>query len=202
MAWSPRKLDFLPQVYKFRCGVQARIRSARKDEDSMLFEMMKDAMEKGEGFGTNEHPTLTEFRGKLLMKCVLCVIEEETTGKIIGYFLISPSRLKRSQAETALTAGCSVIISREFRGRKLMVEFTRLLLGISKDLGYRHAVYNTVSGNIFRDCPGMSLVGTLPKAVYFAKSGWMDIVFLNIDICRDAQTFKEMVEENKLINGL
>ena len=171
----------------------------RKDEDVVLYEMMKDAMEQGEGYGISEYPTLASFRGKCLLQNDICfVVEEEITGEIIAYQIIFKASMVRSrQVSYARTLR---MVSKKFRRKRFGAEVLIMAFGISRDLGYQYGLNSTTIGNdgavTHTQQLGIHFVGTLQKGAYFAGQGWVDMAITAFDLCRNFKSFKQLVQEN------
>ena len=194
------QLDFLPQSYVFRCGIRAIIRNMRKEEDVILYGMLKKAMELGEGYAINEYPTLAAFRGALILHSTCCVYEEEDSGKIIAFSVVCDSWFVRSRASR--TAENDLFVSKEFRSKGVGKEITFLDMGISKDRGYQRAVNDMAIGNdtminANRSHVATYIVGTIHKGAYFEGQGWVDILVTACDIDQSVRSFKELIDENK-----
>ena len=200
MAAELPQLDFLPQRYVFRCGIRVLIRNMRKEEDVILYEMMKEAMELGEGYAFNEFPTLATFRGALILRGMCCVYEEEDSGKIIAFSAVCDSWFVRSRASRTVEA--DLFVSKEFRSKGVGKEITFLDMGISKDRGYQRvvndtAIDNDIMLNLNRSLSATFIVGTIHKGAYFEGQGWVDILVSACDIDKSVRSFKELIDENK-----
>ena len=201
-AATPRQLEFLPQKYVFKNGVRAIVRNMRTDEDVILYEMMKEAMEAGDGYGISEYPTLSVFRGTRLMNDVCGVVEEQDTGRIMGCFITRGESLFARHGRPGI-ARSMVLMSKKFRGKGIGEEITALELGISRDIGNTHILNNTTIGNdkmmkIISNTPGLAVIGTIQKALYFEGKGWVDIMIGALDLVKYGKSFAQLIEENKI----
>jgi hypothetical protein len=75
-------VEFLPQRFVFESGIAVVVRSARKDEDRILYDIMRSAADAGIGYGVDEFPTFDYFRLKVLLEHVCIVFEDELNGKV------------------------------------------------------------------------------------------------------------------------
>lgn len=75
-------ISFLPQRYVFEIGLAVIVRTAEKEEDRSIFEMMVATAEAGLGYGVDEFPTLNHFRLSMLLEHRCIVFENESNGEV------------------------------------------------------------------------------------------------------------------------
>lgn len=99
-------IDFLPRDLWFsKSDLTVRIRSARKSDDRLLFQMIDDVSRTGSGIALNDVPNLAFFRREVMLDGYTVVFEDVSNlnggsgdGKVIGWSQWCDSWITRSPA--------------------------------------------------------------------------------------------------------
>jgi hypothetical protein len=102
-------ISFLPQEYYFAdANLVITVRNINKHEDRILFDLINETVERGEGIAIHGLPNLASFRKSMLFEGPCIVFEDSSKGVVIGFVCICPlslmrsSQLKRLETTTVL----------------------------------------------------------------------------------------------------
>ena len=158
-----QSMPFLPVKYTFkRAGLKTIWRNIRREDAPIIFEMIHHAAEHGIGYSMEEHPTFHSFYHWHFKDQYGMIVEEEGTGKIIGYNGFSGYWPYRTQNPDVLEG--SIIIDPEFRGKGVSQEIGTLSDHMYAELGYKGILSDTALINVpmheSQDRLGYRRVGT------------------------------------------
>jgi len=193
------QIPFLPQSYTFRSGIRVILRNMRKEDDEIMFSIINESAERGEGFGISEYPSLDCFRMHFLTSCYSVVIEEADTGAIVGFTLLSSSWYTRA-GDAREHHGGDFVLNRAFRGKGIASEMMHIEMGIARELGFTRSVHDRFISNApmaaaVRHVFESTMIGVLPNAGYVNNQGWEDIVIMSTHF-PNALTLTEFVKDN------
>lgn len=195
------QVPFLPLAFTFNCGVKAIFRNLKKAEDHLTYSMVQDSMRLGLGHARNEYPSFEHFRKYLLAENYCVVLEEEQTGKLIGFVTICTSWYLRGvggQYES------HVVLHSEFRGKGIASELVVLEMGIAKELGYERCIHDAFLSNMrmlgASKHAGGVVIGIIPHAGYVEGVGW-DSLAVSCFHFPFAKSFTELVKENVAVSA-
>jgi len=197
------QIPFLPQSYTFRSGIRVILRNMRKEEDEIMFSILNESAERGEGFGISEFPSLDYFRMHFLADCYSVILEDVDTGAIIGFTLLSSSWYTRIGSAGEYYGG-NLVLSKQFRGKRIGAELLPIEHGIARELGFTRSVHDRFISNeamaaAIRHGGAMgilnTIIGFLPNAGYVKNVGWEDVV-MECSHFPTKPTLTELVKEN------
>ena len=148
------------------------LRTANTSEYKIIYDMLVDAANAGDGFGIDEYPTFALFNSHFLNSSTLLAVVRE--GDIIGAAVVGPSNLCRGDKPEV--ASVYIYLLHSFRGKGLGREMSDIIYKTLKDLGWKGILTQVlVTGNYpfqFLEKLGYISVGFLPYSAYVKGLGW------------------------------
>jgi len=164
-------------------GTPITVRCMRHVDVELFFNALKSVAESGLGYGQDELPNMHVFLRDYVNGFRNFVVEHAQTGEIVGYFNVGAPSIYARSAHPVILDGGNMVFTPKYRRRNFFAEFANFVQGSlldrfgSKVQGY----YNDVA--VVNLPMILSIVkvnyipsGILPRAIYFQKHGWVDLV--------------------------
>ena len=187
----------LPRTYHFKNGIAAILRWIKPEEYRPIFDMFTAAMKAGAGYTEDEYLTYDKFVNFQINDRYVIVVEEESTGKLLGY--VCGGTHARIKGEMPTICDCSVVFDPRFRGLGIGNELTILFPALMKYLGYEWLMADTAIVNRpmrqLENKFGWITLGVYPMGMLMAGVGWCDYVFSIKDL-NTIPTFTDLVRKS------
>ena len=206
-------IPYLPVNHRLPIsGIEIIVRCLRRDEIRLFYDVRKIVVRSNAGYGYDELPTF-EYFVKYYLDNFCNVVYEMTPiprkstsstdddghHRIIAFSNFGASQFARDSCSVH-SAG-NLIVLPEHRGKGLAAELMTVHIGLGVDMGYPAMMSETAATNaaVLRTMPALGniVAGTVPKAIFFADQGWVDLVMLYVPPGRTAP-FKQQLLSAKM----
>lgn len=161
-------------------GTQFLLRNMRRQDDEAMFQMVRDAMDEGDGFSVYEFPSLDCFRVVSLANSYTLIIEQQDSREIVGFQLYQDAVQYRRSTRRRICES-TILLKKRIRGTGLGGGLQSVLSEIGRNLGYECELRMTFVNNsralgISRRS-AVRFLGVFPRGGYLKDIGWTDLVY-------------------------
>lgn len=187
-------VSILPITATTKQGLKFTFRNARLKDDEIMYKILSNAANDGDGFGIDELPTLDCFRMIYLAGNAAVIIEDEATKAIVGVMIFLKSLGGRRA--TGSIVDTAVILCAEHRHSGLTYLAYAVAAIVKRSVGFKRELGITFASNKAAIKAskkfGLQTIGTFPKGAILRGHGWVDLVY----------SFKSLNDEVGLISKL
>lgn len=175
-------------------GTQFLLRNMRRQDDEAMFQMVRDAMDEGDGFSVHEVPSLDCFRVAFLSKSFTLIIEQQHSKEIVGFLLYQDAvQYRRSRRRRICES--TILLKKRIRGIGFGSGLQGVFSEIGRSLGYECELRMTLVNNsralgTWR-WSGVRFLGVFPRGGYLKDIGWTDLVYGLNDLTEKTRSHDE-----------
>jgi len=155
----------------------------RHDDVELFFNALKSVAESGFGYGQDELPNMHVFLTDYINGFRNFVVEHAQTGEIVGYFNVGAPSIYARSAHPVILDGGNALIAPKYQRRNFYVEFADLIGPMLVNI-FGSKIHGLQADTAVVSLPtNLSITkinyvpnGILPRAIYFKKHGWVDLV--------------------------
>lgn len=173
-------VPILPITATTKQGFKFTFRNARIEEDEIMYKMLSDAANEGDGYAIDEMPTLNFFRMIYLTGNAAVIMEDVATKTVAGAMIFL--KALQGRRATSSNVGTAVILNKEYRSSGLNNLARAVGIVVLRSMGFKQEFSITFSTNHAAIKAAkrfhIQTIGIFPNGAYQRGRGWVDLVYM------------------------